>query len=200
MSWGKESVLQIRVIFVPDPKPNPKSFYYNRRELYKKNFFKIDFKKIIIPLRFLKIKKDSLIAKNCNWCNCKLYFFKKFWFEVEDYKPFIGKSFRKKNDICCQFIARYKEITCMDNLKIHLDKFVRNMSTVWHLQGRCRSGVVTVGTAVDDTGHLLVVELAEIAGGGTHSAAHDVQQLGGSRAPLQSMCSIISSISQCPYC
>ena len=48
----------------------------------------------------------------------------------------------------------------MDNLKIHLDKFVRNMSTVRHLQGCCRSGVVTVDTAVDDTGHLLVVELA----------------------------------------
>ena len=69
-------------------------------------------------------------------------------------------GFRKKNDICCQFMARYKEIICMDNLKIHLDKFVRNMSTVRHLQGCCRSGVVTVDTAVDDTGHLLVVELA----------------------------------------
>ena len=69
------------------------------------------------------------------------------------FENLLGKVFGKR-------MIRYKEIICMDNLKIHLDKFVRNMSTVRHLQGCCRSGVVTVDTAVDDTGHLLVVELA----------------------------------------
>ena len=74
------------------------------------------------------------------------------------FENLLGKVFGKR----MIFVANLSQDTKKSFAwtKIHLDKFVRNMSTVRHLHCCCRSGVVTVDTAVDDTGHLLVVELA----------------------------------------